>query len=262
MCTIVIAHRVHAEAPLLVAANRDEFYSRRGDAPQILRDVPRVIGGVDGERGGTWMGATPGGFFAGITNQRTWRVPDASLRSRGEVALNVLSIGSVAAAEGLLRELDADQYNDFNLVFGDGDEVRVAYARRGEGVSIEALEPGLYALANDRLGSKEFPKAQLVADLSRRVMDAPLEDALRELGRVMGSHELPDERTIPPPPTGSPISHDVVKRLQAVCVHTSSYGTVSSTLYAAEPGRVLRYAFADGPPCRTEYAPFEALFRS
>jgi uncharacterized protein with NRDE domain len=261
MCTIVIAHRIHAEAPLLVAANRDEFYARRGSAPQVLRDVPRVIGGVDGERGGTWMGATPGGFFVGITNQRTWRVPDASLRSRGEVALNALSTGSVEAAEALLRALDADQYNDFNLVFGDGEEMRVAYARRGAEITVEALSPGVYALANDRLGSKEFPKARLAADLSRGVIEAPLDDSLRELGRVMASHQLPEERAIPKPPKGSPISHDVVKRLQAICVHTSSYGTVSSTLFAAEPGRVLRYAYADGPPCRTEYASFEPLFR-
>jgi uncharacterized protein with NRDE domain len=262
MCTIVIAHRVHAEAPLLVAANRDEFYSRRGGVPRILRDVPRVIGGIDGERGGTWMGATPGGFFVGITNQRTWRVPDASLRSRGEVALNVLSVGSVVAAEAMLRDVDADQYNDFNLVFGDGAELRLAYARRGGGVTIEALEPGLYAIANDRLGSSEFPKTELAADRSRHVVDRPLDDALRELGKVMGSHELPDDRLIPRPPKGSPLSQDVVKRLQAICVHTSSYGTVSSTLFAAVPGKVLRYAYADGPPCRTEYVNFEALFRS
>src|SRR5690606_29840158 len=115
-------------------------------APRILRDAPRVVGGVDGERGGTWMGATAGGFFVGITNQRTWRVPDSSLRSRGEVALNALSAGSVRAAETLLGELDADLYNDFNLVFGDGDELRVAYARRGGGITLEALSPGIYAL--------------------------------------------------------------------------------------------------------------------
>lgn len=260
MCTIVIAHRIHPEAPLLVAANRDEFYSRRGHAPRILRDVPRVVGGVDGERGGTWMGATASGFFVGITNQRTWRVPDASLRSRGEVALGVLSAGSVRAAEDLLAELDADLYNDFNLVFGDGETLRLAYARRGKGVTLETLEPGFYVLANDRLGSKEFPKTDHALSLSRRAIDAPIDEALRILGEAMASHDLPDERRIPPPPKGSPIPLDVVKRLQAICVHTTSYGTVSSTICAAEPGRVIRYAYADGPPCRAAYVGYESLF--
>ena len=99
--------------------------------------------------------------------------------------------------------------------------------------TLETLEPGFYALANDRLGSKEFPKTDHALSLSRRAIDAPIDEALRILGEAMASHDLPDERRIPPPPKGSPIPLDVVKRLQAICVHTTSYGTVSSTICAA-----------------------------
>jgi hypothetical protein len=38
-----------------------------------------------------------------------------------------------------------------------------------------------------------------------------------------------------------------------VCVHTERYGTHSSTLLALDPGRVARYLFASGPPCRTTF---------
>ena len=36
MCTIVVLARVRPEAPLVVLANRDEFYDRPAEPPQVL----------------------------------------------------------------------------------------------------------------------------------------------------------------------------------------------------------------------------------
>ena len=48
MCTIGIVYRVHADWPLLVAANRDEFYARGATPPVVLRENgPRIVGGRD-----------------------------------------------------------------------------------------------------------------------------------------------------------------------------------------------------------------------
>jgi hypothetical protein len=46
----------------------------------------------------------------------------------------------------------------------------------------------------------------------------------------------------------------LLKALQALCVHAGIYGTVSSTVLALGPGRVERYLFAPGPPCRTAFS--------
>ena len=70
MCLIVIGWRVHPDYPLVVAANRDEYYARPSLAITRWSDAPQVIGGIDLEAGGTWLGMTDSGRFAAVTNVR------------------------------------------------------------------------------------------------------------------------------------------------------------------------------------------------
>lgn len=263
MCTIVMLADVHPEAPLIVAANRDEYYHRRATGPQVLVDGPtRVLGGRDEVRAGTWMGVTARGFFVGVTNQRTGRPADTSLRSRGEVVLAALTLGDTTAVERYVRALDGRAYNAFNLAFGDAGALRVAYVRREEPlVTVVALPSGVHVLANDRLDSPDFPKAQRAA---RRVESETLRtrgwDALaRSLMGVLADHEVPPEETLPPAPPGSLMPAALLRRLQALCVHTPVYGTVSATMLALAPGRVQRYLYADGAPCRASFRDLTGL---
>ncbi|MEC9071739.1 MAG: NRDE family protein, partial [Myxococcota bacterium] len=54
MCTVIIMSRMWPESPLLIAANRDEFYGRPASPPR-LQSVPgsAVIAPVDLKAGGT-----------------------------------------------------------------------------------------------------------------------------------------------------------------------------------------------------------------
>ena len=63
MCTMILLKGVHPKWPLVVAANRDEFYSRPTAGPQRLVSDPVVFGGKDLQAGGTWLGVTPRGFL-------------------------------------------------------------------------------------------------------------------------------------------------------------------------------------------------------
>ena len=46
MCLILLAWRAHPDYPLAVAANRDEFFSRRTAAADFWGDAPGVLAGV------------------------------------------------------------------------------------------------------------------------------------------------------------------------------------------------------------------------
>jgi len=61
MCLIVLAWRPGHSLPLLVAANRDEFYARPTAAMAEWPDAPGLIAGRDLQAGGTWLGIGPGG---------------------------------------------------------------------------------------------------------------------------------------------------------------------------------------------------------
>ncbi|WP_278929254.1 NRDE family protein, partial [Pseudomonas qingdaonensis] len=70
MCLIAFAWRPGHARPLIVAANRDEFYARPSQALGAWEDAPGVYAGRDLEAGGSWLGVGPGGRFAALTNIR------------------------------------------------------------------------------------------------------------------------------------------------------------------------------------------------
>lgn len=249
VCTLIALHRVHRDLPLVVAANRDELYARRATGPMLLSESPRIIGGRDQSKGGTWLGASAHGFFVGITNQREPAPPDPSLRSRGEVVMTALAQPGLDAAVAWLGTLDAAAYNSFNLLVGDGRALYVVYARRDVArPEVTALGPGVWALPNDRLGSAEFPKIDRAVELATPLGALPWEALVPRAQAMLGDHAEPDAaRVLDGPPWLPP---ELRPALQALCVHTPAYGTVSATLLGFADRRLVHYLHADGAPCR------------
>ena len=70
MCVIFFACDQHPKHPLVVLANRDEFYNRPTAAAARWEDHPHVTAGRDLVAGGTWLGVTDSGKFAAVTNYR------------------------------------------------------------------------------------------------------------------------------------------------------------------------------------------------
>jgi uncharacterized protein with NRDE domain len=256
MCTLIALSRVNPEVPLVVAANRDEFYARPWAPPAVLRESPRIVGGSDLVQRGTWLGATGSGLFAAVTNQRTYGAADPTKRSRGELVLEALATGSVEAALGWLEGVDARTYNPFNLLIGDSRALHVVYARGDARVMVEALPPGIWVLNNDTIGSRDFPKANRAKELVTPFAREPWDSLAGKLMSALGDHERPPIEEIPAPPPGAPLSREVLRELQAICVHTVPYGTGSASVLAIGEDRVEDYRFAPGPPCVT---PFESV---
>lgn len=263
MCTVIAIKGRHPRYPLIVAANRDEYYARPASPPRLVHDAPRVIAGVDLVKGGSWMGANEHGVFVAITNQRTQLGADPRRASRGEIVLEALRARSVSGVEALLSRLDAREYNPFNVIFGDADALRVGYARAdARDVAIESLADGIWVLPNDRIGSRDFPKSRRALELVAPIAQAPWEALRPGLARALGDHEKPELDRIPQPPPGARFGHELLRELQALCIHTPPYGTRSATVLALEPGRVAHYLFADGPPCTSPFDEITGILRA
>lgn len=259
MCTLVLARNVHPDYPLVLAANRDEFHARPATGPTVLLTRPRAVGGRDAERGGTWMGVTDGGLFVGLTNRRTATLEPAR-RSRGEVVLEALAAGSVAGVERLLATLSPADFNPFHLLFADAHAARVAYARPGEPrLEVQPVPDGVHVLPNDVLDAP-LPKVARLRSLAAPLFTRPWEQLLPGLQAAMADHGLPAPDTLPAPPAGAaPLDPEVMRRLQAVCVHAGPYGTRSCAVVALQPGRVAHYVASDAPPCQGPFRDVTAL---
>jgi len=147
MCLILFSVS-QGDDDLIVAANRDEFHSRPTLTANYWEQDPNVLGGIDLEAGGTWLGLTRTGRFAAVTNfaeQANIPIPP---RSRG--ALTSEFLRGNTDPETYLHEVDqhADQYKGFNLIVSSGGSTWY-YGNRDH--DIRQLSPGVYGLSNQLL---------------------------------------------------------------------------------------------------------------
>lgn len=220
MCLILLAWRTRDDLPLLVAANRDEFFARPTAPAAFWEDDPRILAGRDLEAGGTWLGITRAGRFAALTNFRDPENQFPDKRSRGALVAGFLAGRSTLAEYALLVAGKADDYNGFNLLIADRHELRYV-SNAGGGAA--ALGPGVYGLSNHLLDTP-WPKvaqakSALAASLEAMPQTEPLFAMLRD------EEIAPDEHL---PRTG--VSLEWERLLSAAFVRSPDYGTRCSTV--------------------------------
>ncbi|MAE93125.1 MAG: hypothetical protein CL910_00550 [Deltaproteobacteria bacterium] len=237
MCTLLALHRCFPDAPLVIAANRDEYHDRPAEGPRLrFGGGRRILAPRDLREGGTWLGWNEAGLFAGLTNRPT-ASPDPHRRSRGNLVIDLLSEGSAKEASERLAALPAGAFNPCNLLLADG---LAAYSVVLEGrPRIAELEPGAHVIGNADPNDAGHPKVGRLMQEVAPIADGPLDGAVGALAHALRMH-------VPEGDTRTP--------LEATCIHAGPYGTRSSTLYVRGRRReedLLLYA--DGPPCETSF---------
>lgn len=249
MCLIAFAIGASARWPLVIAANRDEFLNRPTlPLARWHTDAgTEVISGRDLRAGGTWLGLTPGGRLAMLTNVREPQ-SSAGEKSRGELVMRWLE-GRMDAAQ-FLAQTDSTAYGAFNLVLGDfqtaswhwltnqsGAAGGPAPAGPAPGWHSRALRPGIYGLSNGALDTP-WPKTRALKQALQTALAAPEQDtlqatlwsALRDRQRA-GTEHLPR--------TGVPLALEQALSSAFVDFPEQGYGTRCSTLLVASAEEVL-----------------------
>lgn len=220
MCLILLAWQAHPDYPLVVAANRDEFYSRPAAPAGFWTESSGILAGKDLEAGGTWLGISRRLRFAALTNYREGGHQLSNAPSRGALVADFLA--SESDPETYLKSLASRgaDYNGFNLLFGDSH--RLAYYTNRENCP-RWLAPGIYGLSNHLLDTP-WPK---LSDAR-----ASFASALKQLPDSAPFFELLSDQEIVPdihlPQSGVPIEWERI--LSAVFVNSPDYGTRASTL--------------------------------
>jgi len=221
MCLVLWAYCRHPRYRLVLAANRDEFYARPSAPAHRWPEAPDVLAGRDLEAGGTWLGVSERGRLALVTN---YREPDrraTGRRSRGWLTRDFL-LGSEPPAAYLERVLaEGNAYNGFNLLVGDTETLAYG-SNRSDGIRV--LAPGLYGLSNHLLGTR-WPKVTRGLAAFETILQDDSIDPEVLLALLADCTPAPDETL---PRTGLDLEWE--RRLSAIFVATSAYGTRSSTV--------------------------------
>lgn len=231
MCLILFAHRAHPDFALVLAANRDEYFARPTLPAGYWKDAPGVLGGLDLEKGGTWMGVTRDGRWSAVTNYRDGTRPEPGSRSRGELVARYLKGNIPAGAYAQEVAQTASAYHGFNLLAGDAAGLH--YVAHAEGTA-RGVEPGIHGLSNHVLNTAwpkvERGKRRLQALLATTAQD--LEDRLLAL---LADREPAQDDQLPQ----SGIGRDWEKLLSAPFIVAPGYGTrASSVLLIGTDGEV------------------------
>lgn len=246
MCTLIVVHRRIPGVPLVVAANRDEFYDRPAAGPGFLShpNGSRLLAPRDLRAGGTWLGLNQNGVFAALTN-RPNPTPDPSCRSRGLLVIDALGFADAVKAAAAFESLQPDRYNPFNLLVADANDAFAVVCSAGR-VRVEPLEAGVHVIGNADPDDRDDPKTQRTLLAAQALAALASDRVLEGLGELCRSHDGGQGEGSDP--------------LDATCVHHDGYGTRSSILLQlSEDPKQSELHYADGAPCVHPYEDFTPL---
>lgn len=228
MCLIAWNWQPESRTPLLLIANRDEFYARP-TAPLGWWNDAGILAGRDLQAGGTWLGVSRSARLAALTNHRDPANMRPDAPTRGEIVSAFLQ--SDTSAEDHLNELArrATDYNPFNLLVFDGQKLLGLESRHAKVIT---LQPGIGAVSNADFLTP-WPKLVTLKDSLQSLLaqahpsDAELLELLHHRG-VAADADLPA--------TGIPLALERV--LSSAFIATPDYGTRACSVVRLEPRHV------------------------
>jgi uncharacterized protein with NRDE domain len=222
MCLVLIVLGSHPDYPLIVAANRDEFYDRPTAPAGFWDDAPAILAGRDLKAGGTWLGINRQGRFAAVTNYRQGRRERPAPRSRGHLVSGFLTM-SDGVREYIERvQADAALYNGFNLIAGDAGELLYYSNREGHARS---LAPGVYGLSNHLLDTA-WPKVTATKSAFGALLNGGASELINGLFALLADRNQAADDQLPH--TG--VGPEWERLLSSAFIASSHYGTRSSTI--------------------------------
>lgn len=236
MCLIVAMSRMFDDAPLIIAANREEAYARGGTAIDWQHGPVPYLAGIDPTAGGTWLGINIHRLLVAVTNRPKTDVP-VQPRSRGLLVTDLLARRSARdAADHATKEIASGRYRGCNILCADDDGLWIIHG--GDWLRVRSLAPGIHIMTNGDVNDVFDERVRMISESLQR-------DPPRTSGEALTQLQQLTSRTSPPTP---------------ICLNGHDRGTVASTLVAmgSRPrrGRLLHAA---GPPDRTAYADRTAL---
>ncbi|MFT5427026.1 MAG: hypothetical protein ACI9ZT_001979 [Gammaproteobacteria bacterium] len=244
MCLIILSYKQFDNFPLILAANRDEFFERPTQSAHFWNDNPLILAGRDRKHNGSWLGITKQGRFAAVTNFREPSEKIARATSRGTLVSEYLlsEINAKNYLEDLLNRID--KFDGFNLLVGDTNAL---YFLSSMEKKIKNIQSGVYGISN---GVFDCPWPKVIQGKLR------LTEIMKSSGQVdeTAFFKLLADETVPVddelPDTGVGLEWE--QKLGSIFVKADSFGTRCSTLLSIDANKQVRFIERNFDPAGNE----------
>jgi len=253
MCLILFSYRSHPLYPLILAANRDEFYERLTAQASFREEKPDMLAGRDLKEGGTWLGITKTGKVAAITNFRDLQNLKDGVPSRGNLVSEFLHGGENPWEYIQNVRQSSDRYNGFNLILGDRNGL---FCFSNVGGVFHEISPGIHGLSNHLLDTP-WPKVERGRKLLGRLISKPENPPPDEIFHILADTSTPDDRHLP----DTEIGLEWERILSSIFIQSEIYGTRSSSVILIDRENNVTFierSFIAGP---CEYKTVKFRFR-
>ncbi len=223
MCLAVIALNAHAQFPLIILANRDEYHERPTATAQIWSSHSNVLAGRDLRAGGTWLGLSSNGKIGLLTNYREPGNQNPSAPSRGELVSHFLSQELNAEQYAQSVYPSAQEFNGFNLLLVDAQGV-LYLTNRTQQRQIK-LTQGVHGLSNATL-DVAWPKVERTQNAVRQLLTEQSTPEIEALFAIFRDARPAEIHTLPH--TGLDPEREL--KLSSPFILDEIYGTRCSTL--------------------------------
>ncbi len=243
MCLIAWNWQPGSATPLLLIANRDEFYARPTAALHAWPETG-ILAGRDLQAGGTWLGVSRSGRLAALTNHRDATRQRDEAPSRGELVSGFLSSNLSAGAYLKALSQSVADYNPFNLLVYDGSSLLGLESHHAR---IVTMKPGVGAVSNANFQTPWPKLTRLTAGLQQLVSHGQPDDA--QLLTLLQNPQPASDADLPQ--TGLPLPLERV--LSAIFIASANYGTRASSVVRFEADRMslLEQGFDAAGPIHT-----------
>lgn len=234
MCLLLISYKQFDNFPLIIAANRDEYFDRPSQAAHFWKDNPLILAGRDLKYGGSWLGVNRKGRFAAVTNFREPPKKIAGVRSRGILVSEYLmtDIKAEAYLKDLLDRLE--QFDGFNLLVGDRNAL---YFLGSLEKQIRTLDTGVYGISNG-IFNCAWPKVIQGKDKLIKIMNISGQPDETSLFELLADDTIPSDDDLPD--TG--IGLEWEQKLGSIFVKADPFGTRCSTLLSINLDGQVRFS--------------------
>ena len=181
--SFIVVKDYHAEFPLIITGNQDSTTNHISSPVEILSKKPLIMGVK--EDNNVWFGVNERSIYISYSNQQKLAKKRSNISS---IILELLKSASIKELLFKIENICIDDFNDFNLIFGDSKNSYIGYSYLFPSrVIVKELHKGIHTITSKMIPNDPSNQSALAHSTLGSKSKEPWLDYYSRLKKVVNS---------------------------------------------------------------------------